>query len=213
MKGNKCILRERNCHSRIPDQVIITLFTLSLIVLFAGCRKEIEEPKHKNKGKNIIYLKIDDQEFLIKEGFSLNRNVIRAEIGGVNTGKAPTYNEGEYFGRKTASLSFNFFPKKGSDAIGPSAIDIEYYKDNFEVKGLFNSLNVDFFSEKHNTYITIWKKGYGWNDKLLPEIKILKQDTERKIISGSIYYNYRDFSDSSLTGNFYLYFDLEYESI
>jgi hypothetical protein len=179
-------------------------------LLNAGCRKDIQEPKHKNKGKNVIYLKIDEQEFLIKEGFSLNRNVIRADIGG--NGAEPKYNEGEYFGKKTVSLAFNFVPQKGSEEISPAAFDLEYYPDNFSTEGLFNSINVDFFSKKHNSKISIWQKGYGWSSEYSPKIEILKHDPQNEIISGTVRSNYKDFNDTTKTGEIYIYFDLTYNS-
>lgn len=188
---------------------IALLFSLSALILIS-CAGEVQEPKHKNKGKNVIYLKIDDQEFLVKEGFSLDRKTIKSEIGGVDSKGEPTFNEGEYFGKKTCILDFNFAALKSHDFINIGAWKLGYYCVDQSIEGLFNSIYLEFKSNKHGRKILILEKGYGWPGDYAPQINILKHDEKGHTISGTVTTQYRDFNDSTLTGDFYMYFDLAY---
>ena len=136
------------------------LWALIVGLFFLSCQKELDEPKHKNKGKNIIYLKIDEQEFLIKEGFTMNRRVIKSEIAGEGTGSKPTLNESEYLGKWTCSLAFGFSALYSNPYINSASWRLGYYCDDNSTVGLLNSINLDFESEKHGKRILIWDDGY-----------------------------------------------------
>ena len=186
-----------------------------LIFLFAGCSKEIEEPRYKNKGKNIIYIKIDEQEFLIKEGFSLNRNVIRADIVGQGPkgDNNPTYMEGEYFGKKYIFLSIDHKKKSKTDHFGTGIWDISIYENGEPGFGIPNGIMVNFYSKKHDKWITINTHGHGWPGEFRPRITLLHHNKEKQTISATYETSYFDNLDTSLTGEFYMYFDIEYDKL
>ena len=186
-------------------------FVFFLILLFTGCSKEIEEPKHKNKGKNIIYLKIDHQEFLIKEGFSLNPNVIRADFQGNFGAENPTFYQYDYFGRTVSSISIVQKILSQAKDIGQCYWDLSFYENGEVAGGLTNIIMVNCFSKKHNNWITIHEIGYGWPGEFSPKINIINHDEKKNIISGTYEFSYKDLVDSTNTGNFYMYFNLNYE--
>jgi hypothetical protein len=192
------------------SKTLLLLFVM-VSLLNAGCRKDIQEPKHKNKGKNVIYLKIDEQEFLIKEGFSLNRNVIRADIGGQAGARNPTYYETTYFGKRAQSLSVTLTNVRGVDNFKSASWDLYFYDDRASTEGLFNSMNVSFFSEKHNRNVSFYSSGYGWVGEFSPRIEILSHNPSEKTISGKVTTTYNDILDSTITGSYYMYFDVQYE--
>jgi len=193
--------------------LLVFLFCVSLFN--AGCKKDIEEPKHKNKGKNVIYLKIDEQEFLIKEGFSLNRNVIKAEIVGQGPKgrQNPTYFEDEYFGKKYSFLSINHEKKNESEYFGRGIWDISFYESGELGQGLPNGILMNFYSEKHSKWITFNTDGNGWNGEYLPIVNILHHNKKEQTISGIYQTNYFDNLDTNLTGKIYMYFDIKYDKL
>ena len=192
---------------------IFLSITFCVLLMCTSCKKEMEEPKHKNKGKNVIYLKIDEQEFLIKEGFSLNRNVIKAEIGGKFGKDLPTYSEYIDFGQTVSSFSFNFLLTDKSKELRSSSIDMEFSKSGNPVYNIVNAINIPFYSQKHRSNILIRaskdsKGGPKWLD---PKISFEVHDTNDKYISGTYSLDYADETDSSKTGQLFIYFDLDYE--
>ena len=191
-------------------RLLLKLFPFFIVFLFTGCSKEIEEPKHKNKGKNIIYLKIDEQEFLIKEGFSLNRNVIRADIHGNFGAENPTFYQYEYFGKTVNSFSIVMKKKTNSDELGQCNWDIAFYESGEKGDGLSNAITVNFFSKKHGRWITIHEFGYGWPGEFSPNVSIENHDEKKGFISGTYDFIYSDLADSTIKGNYYMYFGLNY---
>ena len=188
------------------------LFSIAFCVLLmcTSCKKDIEEPKHKNKGKNVIYLKIDGQEFLIKEGFSLNRKVIKADIGGNFGSKNPTFYEYDYFGKTVSSISIVVDKKSEERTLGKCNWDLSFYDSGEQAGGLANGIMVNFFSKKFNKWITIHDIGYGWPGEFSPTIKIDSHDRSKQIISGTYEFQYFDLIDTTISGNYYMYFKLNY---
>ncbi len=216
MKALVVKLKRKDCPGLVPG----LSRTLMLLVCFfsllnAGCKKDIDEPKHKNKGKNVIYLKIDDQEFLIKEGFSLNKNVIRADIigQGQKGGNNPTYYEGEYFGKKYIFLSMDHEKKNETDYFGRGIWDISIYENGEPGYGIPNGIIINFFSTKHEKWITFNTHGNGWNGEFNPKINLIHHDKEKQTLSATYETKYFDNLDTNLTGDLYMYFDIEYEKL
>jgi hypothetical protein len=196
------------------SKTLLLLFVM-VSLLNAGCRKDIQEPKHKNKGKNVIYLKIDEQEFLIKEGFSLNRNVIRADIvgQGVKRSEKPIFQENEYFGKKYIFLSINHEKKTNTDYLGRAFWDISFYENGELGTGIPNGIMLNFFSEKHKKWITFNTNGYGLPGQFFPQVTMLHHSPQNQTLSAIYETRYFDSLDSNLTGNLYMYFDIEYEKL
>jgi hypothetical protein len=211
MKALVVKLKRKDCPGSVPGlSKTLMLLLCFFSLLNAGCKKDIEEPKHKNKGKNVIYLKIDEQEFLIKEGFSLNKNVIRADIQGNFGAENPTFYQYDYFGKTATSISVLMDKKSSSRELGKCNWDITFYESGEKGSGLSNGITVNYFSEKYGRWITIHEIGYGWPGEFSPNVTIEEHDLEKKIISGTYEFIYRDLADSNLTGNYYMYFKLNY---
>jgi len=192
------------------SKTLLLLFVM-VSLLNAGCRKDIQEPKHKNKGKNVIYLKIDEQEFLIKEGFSLNRNVIRADIEGSQGDRNPTFYQYDYFGRTASSLSFLIDAKSKSENLGKCNWDVTFFEDGSPGQGLSQGIMVNFYSERHKKWVTIYEIGNGWKGEFSPKVSIIEHDKENGVISGTEEFQYKDLSDTTKIGTYYMYFKLNYK--
>lgn len=187
-------------------------FVLSLSgIMLSGCRKDIEEPKHKNKGKDVIYLKIDDQEFLIKEGFSLNRNVVRADVVGPFDDAKANYSQFALNGSTASKLSFALDKKAGPDYLSTGNWRLAFFEDATIANDLPNSIRLTFVSIKHRKRINVYEENNAPRSTFTPTINILEHDKDRKIISGTQEFEYKDVSDTSLKGTFYMYFRLNYE--
>jgi hypothetical protein len=191
-------------------QTIVCVLLLSGCML-AGCRKAIEEPKHKNKGKDVIYLKIDDQEFLIKEGFSWNKNVVRADIVGPFDDEKANYSQFELNGSTASRLSFALDKKAGPDYLSLGNWRLAFFEDATIANDLPNSVRLTFVSIKHRKRINVFEDNNSSSSTFTPTINILEHDKERKIISGTQEFEYKDVSDTNIRGNFYMYFRLNYE--
>ena len=176
-------------------------------LLFFSCNKSIEEPKHKNSGRNFVYLKIDDSEHLIHEGLHFNKNARGSIWGYEETDYKPRVEIVEANGRETFDLIVNFKSKDGKP-VGLSNVEVDMLRsgDGLVLERL--SLNMNVYSAKHDKVVVIY------DFQITPKsMQIERLDEKKQQIALSFMVDYIDLSNKSLSGTLYFYMDCDYATI
>lgn len=173
-------------------------------LLFFSCNKSIEEPKHKNSGRNFVYLKIDDSEHLIHDALHLNK-AAKGKIWGYDEGDyKPRVFTSEINGRESFKLDMGFRSKEYEPvSLSWVSLDLIRSGDGFVLERLM--LNIIAFSAKHGRKVDVY------STQVIPrEIQIEKLDEEKQQIAFTFSMDYQDIGDKSISGTLYFYMDCDY---
>jgi len=177
---------------------------MAFIFLLNACSKDIEEPKHRNKGRNFVYLKVDDSEHLIHDAWHLN-SAARGSIWGL---KESDYKPRMDFftrnGQEEVGLKIGFRHKDYSP-VSTSWVSLEMVRANGSLQLQRLSLNVMAYSEKHQEKVDIWE-----NDIKPRSFQIEKFDEKKQHIAFTFLVDYKEIGDSSKSGSLYFYMDADY---
>jgi hypothetical protein len=191
---------------------LISLLFISIIFL-NSCNKEIAEPAQNADGRDVIYLRIDDKdEFLLE---ARNKRLHKKTAGKFSDfdKEVIRYAEFEVNNSTVSNFSIYIVPFNGKKAAFQKAsitlrfdkqtqqLDTAYLRASLK-KNWSSVVSFDVQSDEYKSF---------YIDTVL-DYKLLKWDTEKKIISFSANCTY---SRSPLTTpsnpKIYFYFDLNYE--
>jgi hypothetical protein len=189
---------------------LILLLFLS-VVLFNSCKKEINEPKHKANGADVMYLKVDDQEQFLLDG--KNRRLHKKTAAKFNdfNDDVIRFSELTVNNKLVVDFSIYIIPYNTKANFKIASLKLRFDKQTQELDTAFlrqnlnkNSSSVIYFSTESNEY-----KSY-YIDSII-DYKLLKWDTEKKTISFWANCTYsRDVKPTPLNPKIYFYFDLNY---
>jgi hypothetical protein len=179
------------------------LLFLAMTFLFA-CSKSIEEPKHENKGRNFVYLKVDETEHLIHDGLHFNK-AAKGEIWGYDEyDYKPRVETGNINGKETFDVKVGF-RHKDYYPVSASYVSLEMLRSNdgFVLQRL--GLSVIAYSAKHKKKVQI----YDFDIKPR-SFQIEKLDEKKQKIALTFLVDYTNIADKSDSGTFYFYMDADY---
>jgi hypothetical protein len=195
---------------RTQIRVSISLAICAIFLLSNSCKKEISEPKHKNDGSNVLYFNIDGKGYMLRD----------------QCWDVPTRKTGEIFTRddkdrlpalyqytganlESFSLITSFCFDKPKEEYGECGyFQIFFTKTNNQYVFQDFQSTLIFYSPKLNRRINI----SGVTFVNTPSLNIEKLDTEEKVISGSIEFDFKEFNKDTMS-NCHIYFDLKIDYI
>jgi len=183
---------------------------LLTVLCFSNCNKEIDEPKQKADGRNLIYLKIDNNEEYLLD----SRSKFFHKKTASNLDKDGSINYSEYtINNKVVSefyIGFNPLKYKKANFEGGS-IRLRFDKEtqvldtaflnNWPTKNYNKAIYFDVRTDEYKQYII---------DSIL-DFKIIKWDKEKEILTFSANCTY-SLSPKTTPPNpqIYFYFDISY---
>jgi hypothetical protein len=202
--GKPCHFFVYNMITTILKKATTLLTGLGILFLFNSCSKDIEEPKHKNKGRNFVYLKLDDTEHLIHDAWHLNKAARGSIWGYDDSDYKPRLTFSTINGKEDVSLHLGFRHKDYSP-VASSWVNIHMVRDNGTLNLERLSLNLIAYSEKHKEKVDIWE-----NDIQPRSFQIEEFDEKKQHLALSFLVDYRELSDTSKSGTLYFYMDVDY---
>jgi len=191
---------------RTQIRVSISLALCAIFLLSNSCKKEISEPKHKNDGSNVLYFNIDGKGYMLRDQCW---DVPTRKTGDIfvdeDRDKKPYIRYIAKFNTKSYAFHTNYCFDKISEEFrqcGGFSLFFSRGPDGYRFVNLNSALM--FYSYKHNRLINIENVIYI-NP---PKLNIEKLDTEAKIISGSLQFDFKETNKEDVS-NCYIYFDLK----
>jgi hypothetical protein len=190
----------------------ISIFLFFIICTLSSCREEIEEPKHKNKGKNVLYMELDGQGHLLSECGRVFKNIKNRGnlFVPILKDKKPEvkriFKYGEIFYRFGLYYCFEIQDDSRSTC-GQFFID---FRQDTTGKWVLKAtgVNTKLYSPKHSAMINLFKQKIIGN----PIFELERFDRKKEIIAGNIEIDFKDI-DYGYESHFRMYFDADIDFI
>jgi hypothetical protein len=190
---------------RTHIRLSISLALCTMFLLTNSCKKEISEPKHKNDGSNVLFFNIDGKGYMLRDKrWDMPSRKTGEIFAGENRDIKPNLYYNPKSGSKVQMLTTTYcFDKKSIDYKECGSFTLFFSKGPNGYRFEDFSSSMMFYSPKLNRRIDI----FGVTFVNTPILNIEKLDTEAKIISGSIEFDFKEFNKDTVS-NCYIYFDL-----
>jgi len=177
---------------------------LLVVSLLLSCKQDIEEPKHQNKGRNFVYLKVDETEHLIHDGIHFNKAAKGIIWGNEERDYKPRVYTSNINGIESFDLKLGF-RHKDYHPVASSYISFYMVRtaDGLALERLF--ISVLAYSAKHKKKVDIFD-----SDLKPRSFQIEKLDEKKQKIALSFLLDYKNIADKSDSGTFYFYMDVDY---